>query len=51
MYAQTVSIVHEDAYQAGRQTAAERLAQMGRAPDVVTVIHDETFTLALVSTT
>ena len=35
MYAQTVSIVHEDAYQAGRQTAAELLAQMGRPPDVV----------------
>jgi hypothetical protein len=35
MYAQTVSIVHEDAHQAGRQTAAELLAQMGRPPDVV----------------
>jgi hypothetical protein len=35
MYAQTVSIVHEDAHQAGRQTAAELLAQMIRPPDVV----------------
>ena len=35
MYAQTVSIVHEDAYRAGRQSAAELLAQMGRAPDLV----------------
>lgn len=35
MYAQTVSIVHEDAYQAGRQSAAELLVQMGRPPDVV----------------
>lgn len=35
MYAQTVSIVHEDAYRAGRETAAELLAQMSRPPDVV----------------
>ena len=35
MYAQSATIVHEDPYQAGRQTAAELLAQLGRAPDVV----------------
>lgn len=37
MLAQSVSISHDDAYLAGRQTAAELLAQLGRAPDVVLV--------------
>lgn len=37
MRAETVSIVHEDPHQAGRQTAAELLAQLGEPPDLVMV--------------
>lgn len=42
MHAESAAIVHEDAYQAGRQTAAELLAQLGRAPDVVLVFASST---------
>lgn len=37
MRAQTVSIVHEDPYMAGRDTASELLAQLGAPPDLVLV--------------
>lgn len=37
MRAETTAIVHADPYQAGRQTAAELLALLGRAPDLVIV--------------
>jgi hypothetical protein len=37
MRAATASIVHEDAYRAGRETAAELLDQLGGPPDVVIV--------------
>lgn len=37
MHARTVSILHDDAHQAGRQTAAELLAELGQPPDLVLV--------------
>lgn len=48
LQAATVSIVHEDAFTAGRDAAADLLAELGRAPDLVILFSSARYDAARV---